>query len=164
MEISLNGQPPVFPNQNVLPIQIPKQHLKQWVAQAIGGVSVIAGSSPIDVIKEIYKNNFRFGMYVKIMSCKVDNDGNLKNTASNEISLAQNINILKKKLLEVQASHDLDKIYYIFLLRANTTFHLCGIKVNIDNMLEMKSNDKTQIARSIRIDNLIDERFGNRKI
>lgn len=176
------SQPELLPNQKELPIQIPKEHIEQWIVQAIGGESVGAGNYPVDVIK----NNL-FGADVKMLSCKVDPEtGELLNKESGETSLAQkfkdagsNLDVLfankqyeeildgfkiivKDKLESVKFEKNLDDIYYFFILRAKNKFHLCGLKVNLEKIDDVgvirATND------SVYASNYIDSDLGNVKV
>lgn len=178
---SLFAQPERIPGQPPLPIQIPKEHIEQWVVQAIDASPVGAGSYAVDVVKE-----GQFGADVKMLSCKTDGLGTLKDSDSGETSLAQNFkdtgigldelfanrdynrildgwkNILFKKLDKVIREQGVSQIYYIFILRADTSFHLCGMKVNIDQLDEMTYGKATQ--SSLFVDNFIDPDYGKVKI
>ena len=47
---SIVSQPEKLPKQDDLPIHIPKEHIEQWVVQALGATPIGAGSYPVDVI------------------------------------------------------------------------------------------------------------------
>lgn len=173
-------QPETLVGQEPLPIQIPKEHMEQWILQAIGGKPVGAGNYPVDLIKD------DSGFDIKMLSCKVDKNGRLTNSDSGEASLAQKfidsgtnldqlfkdakydqivdswIHILQDKFNKVINKHNLKNIYYIFILRAKNTFYLCGTRVNVDQIKYLKV--KKSSGKSVFVDNLIDERFGNGKI
>lgn len=173
-------QPETLLGQEPLPIQIPKEHMEQWILQAIGGESVGAGNYPVDLIKD------GCGFDIKMLSCKVDKNGELTNSDSGEASLAQKftesgtnldqlfiekkydqivdswIDVLQDKFNKVINERNLKKIYYIFVLRAKNTFYLCGTRVNIDQIKNLKV--KKISGKSVFVDNLIDERYGNGKI
>lgn len=183
MKKTLFSQPERFVGQHQLPIQVPKEHIEQWVVQAIGAIPVGAGSYPIDVIKED-----EFGADIKMLSCKINAYGELSDTTSGETSLAQKFTnagvdldtafknkeydsiakdwseILKAKLGRVKVEQNLDTIYYIFILRAATKFYLCATKVNLDMIDMMSANSENSTATSVFVDNVIDEKFGNAKI
>lgn len=175
------SQPERISGQDILPIQVPKEHLEQWVVQAIGAVPVGAGNYGVDVIKE-----GEFGADVKMLSCKVDENGILLNSESGETSLAQNFEntgdsldrmfsekrfdeivdgwkkIITNKLNKVKKEKKVEKIYYIFILRAGTTFRLCAMEVNVEELMNIKSGKSTQ--KSIFIENFIDKKYGKVKI
>ena len=83
---SIFAQPEVRANKDILPIQIPKEHLEQWFIQALNVESVGSGSYPIDILKP-----HQWGADVKMLSCKVDKNKNLTNGDSGETSLAQKL-------------------------------------------------------------------------
>lgn len=178
---SVFSQPERIPGQEYIPIQVPKEHIEQWVVQAIGAKPVGAGNYGVDVIKEGV-----FGADVKMLSCKIDSLGRLADSDSGETSLAQNFKdtgvsldklfeekkydvivegwkeIIYHKLDKVRKEQGVRKIYYIFILRAGTTFRLCGIKVDIDQLNNIKSGEPT--SSSLFIENFIDSNYGKVKI
>ncbi|ONI46369.1 hypothetical protein AN641_01645 [Candidatus Epulonipiscioides gigas] len=180
------AQPERLLGQPVLPIQVPKEHIEQWVVQAVGGTPVGAGSYPVDIITE---NAYgKYAIDIKMLSCKVNSSGTLSNTTSGETSLAQKfigpgidldtsfhnkqyeqivtewINILENKFRKVNREHGINNIYYIFVLRADNKFYLCATKVNTDNIKNMKANPQKTTKESIFIENIINDNFGNAKI
>lgn len=183
MKKTLIAQPERLIGQPKLPIQVPKEHIEQWIVQAIGAIPVGAGSYPIDVIKKD-----EFGADIKMLSCKVNASGELSDTTSGETSLAQKFtsagvnldvafankeydtiakdwaNILKSKLNRVKTEQGLDTIYYIFILRASSKFYLCATKVNVDVIDQMTANQNNSTDTSVFVDNVIDDKFGNAKI
>lgn len=179
---SLFAQPELLPNQKLLPIQIPKEHIEQWIVQAIGGEAVGAGSYPVDVIK-----GKEFGADVKMLSCKVNLETKeLLNYVSGETSLAQKFKdagdnldnlfanhqyeeildgfkiIVKEKLEKVKRDKKVDNIYYFFILRAMNTFYLCGLKVNLEEISNVSVGKVTR--DSVFADNYIDSKLGNVKV
>jgi len=184
---SLFAQPEVYPDRESLPIQIPKEHLEQWFVQALQVESVGAGSYPVDILKPN-----KWGADVKMLSCKVDKNGNLTNGDSGETSLAQKfkstgvslddmfkqkqyqeiingwISIWRDKLLNVKFDKNIDKIYYFFFLRGGKReSYICAFEVNVDNISipNITQRDKdNQIKQSIFLDGIIDSRYGNAKI
>mgnify|MGYP003988523053 FL=1 len=125
------AQPELMPGQDPNPIHVPKEHIEQWIVQALGVAPVGSGSYPVDVIK-----NNEWGADVKMLSCKVDAGGNLRNSDSGETSLAQKFTdtgsdldtlfkgkkydiiidgfkeILKNKLSKVIKEKKINDIYY----------------------------------------------------
>ncbi|MCC0678548.1 MULTISPECIES: hypothetical protein [unclassified Clostridioides] len=183
MKKTLIAQPERLINQAPLPIQVPKEHIEQWVAQAIGAVPVGAGSYPVDLIKEN-----EFGADIKMLSCKINASGQLSDTTSGETSLAQKFtsagvnldiafankeydkivqdwsNILELKLSRVKVEQNINKIYYIFILRAASKFYLCATKVDLDLINTMSADKDNSTSTSVFVNNLIDDNFGNAKI
>lgn len=175
------SQPERIIGQEYLPIQVPKEHIEQWIVQAIGANSVGAGNYGVDVVKP-----GKFGADVKMLSCKIDTFGRITNNDSGETSLAQNFKdtgvsldelfknkcydqiidgwkeIIRNKLQKVKNEQSVETIYYIFILRAGTSFRLCGMEVNLDelnNIIPSKAS-----SSSLFIDNFIDSNYGNVKI
>ncbi|MGL5712784.1 MAG: hypothetical protein ACRCX2_07175 [Paraclostridium sp.] len=174
------AQPEILVGQAPLGVQVPKEHIEQWIVQAIGGKPVGAGSYAIDIVHE------DSGIDVKMLAAKSTKNGELANSDSGETSLAQKFtdsgadldtlfkekkfdeivdgwkDILSKKLNRVCTEQSLNKIYYFFILRSESKFHLCATQVNIseiENLSVLRGTDS-----SVFVDGLIDERFGNGKI
>ncbi|EGS9998644.1 hypothetical protein ACV3R4_06090 [Clostridium perfringens] len=174
------SQPEILIGQDPLSVQVPKEHIEQWIVQAIGGRPVGAGSYPVDII------HGKYGIDVKMLAAKTTKNGELANSDSGETSLAQKFtesgvdldemfknrryndivdgwkDILFNKLNRVCQEQSLEKIYYFFILRAERNFHLCATSVNINeikNMAVLRGTDS-----SVFVSGLIDERFGNGKI
>ena len=174
------AQPEILVGQTPLSVQVPKEHIEQWIVQAIGGKPVGAGSYAIDIVHE------NSGIDVKMLAAQSTKNGELDTSDSGETSLAQKFtdsgvdldimfkekkyaeivdgwkDILYKKLSRVCAEQSLDKIYYFFILRAENKFHLCATQVDISkikNLSVLRGTDS-----SVFVDGLIDERFGNGKI
>ncbi len=175
-------QPELHCDQKELPIQIPKEHIEQWLVQALDVDSVGAGSNSIDILKK-----GEFGADVKMLSCAIDKNGNLdKNKLSGETSLAQKFKgagsnldtlfknadydiivdewkeILKNKYSNVQ--EDIKNIYYFILLRANKTFYLSGIKLNLNKLDNIEANINKSNGNNAVVDKMIDDEYGNIRI
>lgn len=184
---SIICQPEKLPDQvKELPIQIPKEHIEQWIVQALGNVIPAgAGSYPVDIISKDW------GADIKMLSCKVDANGQLMNLESGETSLAQKFSdemiedyntldelfnnrkydlilmkwrsILHEKYLRVIKEHNIKTIYYFIVLRAKSNFFLCGIEFNIANLENLSVKDKST-KNSVWINNFINDKLGNIKI
>jgi hypothetical protein len=183
---SLVSQPEKLNGQGDLPIHIPKEHIEQWVVQSLGVEPVGAGSYPIDVKSDTW------GADVKMLSCKVDERGNLENADSGETSLAQKFNdnnfsinqsldelfrnrdfdvildswkkILVDKYRKVQEDFNISDIYYFFILRAGSTFYLCGIRVNLDELNQVFVDIERSTKTSVWIKNFLEDTLGHTKI
>ncbi|WP_253198995.1 hypothetical protein [Clostridium estertheticum] len=178
---SVFSQPERIFGQEHLPIQVPKEHIEQWIVQAIGANPVGAGNYGVDVVKPGV-----FGADVKMLSCKIDAFGNVTNSDSGETSLAQNFKdtgisldqlfqaerydeivdgwkkIIQYKLQKVKNEQSVDKIYYIFILRAGTSFKLCGMEVDLAEIQNIRPSHAS--SSSLFIDNFIDPNYGGVKI
>ncbi|MGN4637243.1 hypothetical protein [Bacillus cereus group sp. MYBK34-1] len=175
------AQPECIPGQSPLPIHIPKEHIEQWIVQAIGADPVGAGSYAVDVVKE-----GEFGADVKMLACEVTPEGLLKSKQSTETSLAQKftdsgndldqqfaqkcydkiledwISIVQEKLQKVIKDKEVSNIYYLFILRAGNRFYLCGMKVHMDRLNNVSVDHTTE--SSLFIKDYIDDRYGVVKI
>lgn len=184
---ALLAQPERVDNQKELPIQIPKEHLEQYIVQAIGAIGVGAGNYGVDVITN------DFGADVKMVSTSYNKKGQLKKDTG-ETSLAQNFvdtgvnldilfknkewntiisgwsNILYNKLKKVFTDNpNINNIYYFFIIRDRNVFHLCGLEVNLDEIFNItplydKNNNVIVTDTSLFIDNFINSNLGNVKI
>ena len=183
---SIIAQPEKLPSQNNLPIQIPKEHIEQWIVQALGATPLGAGSYPVDVITD------KWGADVKMLSCKTDGNGDLKNADSGETSLAQKFGddnfgddntldqlfsqkkytfiwskwkeILVDKYKRVEDEYDITDIYYFIVLRAGSIFHLCSLKVDLSKLDDTVINDTRSTNDSIWIKEFINDDYGHVKI
>ena len=183
---SVFSQPEKRQDQEDLPIQIPKEHIEQWMVQALGVEPIGAGSYPVDVIDR------HWGADVKMLSCKLDINGKLTNADSGETSLAQKFgdlnfgeentldglfsqgrreliwtywkDILVKKYEKVENDHNITDIYYFIMLRANTVFHLCGLKVDLSKLEDTTINENRSTKNSIWIAKFIEDKYGHIKI
>lgn len=185
---SIISQPEKIEGQIDLPIQIPKEHLEQWIVQSLGARPVGAGSYPVDVIS----SDGIWGADIKMLSCGIDENNQLTNRDSGETSLAQKFDdinfssddsldnlfrqqrydeileswkvILQNKYQNVIRDQSVSKIYYFIILRAGTKFHLCGLKVNLDRINLATVNRGRTTSSSVFVDNFIDESLGHTKI
>ena len=183
---SIISQPEKLKGQDDIPIQIPKEHIEQWVVQALGAIPTGAGSYPIDV------RTSTWGADVKMLSCKINNREELTSADSGETSLAQKFgddnfgdgntldklfadkkyqfiwdkwqDILINKYKKVETDFDINSIYYFIILRAGSDFHLCGLKVDLTEIKKTKVNKVRSTDDSIWIKNFIDDDFGHVKI
>lgn len=184
---SIISQPEKLPSQtDDLPIQIPKEHIEQWIVQALGARPLGAGSYPVDVITA------EWGADVKMLSCKIDKNGNLTNADSGETSLAQKFGdgnfgddntlddlfaqrqyefiwtkwkeILVSKYKKVEDDHNIQDIYYFIVLRAGNIFHLCGLKVDLSKLDDTTINETRSTNDSIWIQEFLQDDFGHIKI
>jgi len=181
------AQPEILDNQSPIPFQVAKEHIEQWVVQALGVKPIGAGSYPVDVIKDN-----EWGADVKMLSCKIDDSGNLVSGESGETSLAQKFKstgsnlddlfknrkyneirngwceILQEKLNKVIADKNLKNIYYLFILRAGNRFHICGLKVDVNKITQCSVAQKTinsvSTPESVWLDDFIDNALGSIKI
>lgn len=162
-------------------IQITKEFLEQWIVQSCDLKPMGSGNYPIDAFKI---NDY--GVDVKFISAKVDKQGKLVNSQSNETSLGQNFRgfgktldqafenqkyeeilrgwqrILKEKLKQPILDLNLKKIYYFIFIRAGNNIHLSIAKINqelIDSLTVKKSS-----YTSVFVNHFIDSNFGNVKI
>lgn len=184
LEKSVIAQPEIKPYQEFLSPQITKEYLEQWCVQALENVySIGAGSYPIDILK---KNDW--GADIKALACKVNNDGTLSNSESGEASLAQKftgtgknldelfenkdfekiakdwLDIVKKKNEKVMNEQNISNIYYFFFLRGKKEFFLCGAKINLSNLKNVKVNKEKSTENSVYLDRYIDNNYGSTKI
>lgn len=182
---SLFSQPEIIPYQEKLPIHIPKEHIEQWVVQALGVEPTGAGSYPIDV----YSPTGGWGADVKMLSAKVDMTGNLKkNCESGETSLAQKfrdtgisldslftskryeliktqwLRIFREKYEKVKKEKKIEDIYYFFIIRAGLVFYLVGLRLELGNLPNVLVDSSSQRQQSVVLKNFIDSELGTTRI
>lgn len=181
---SMLGQPEPIDDNQIIPYQIAKEHIEQWMVQALGVQSVGSGSYPID----IYSPKEEWGADVKMLSCKLNKEGELVDADSGETSLAQNfkdsgnsldqqfkekkyaeamkswLEIVDKKLDSIKKDYPLKKIYYFFFLRAGLTFYITVLEVNKSNLTNVVIDDKRISKTSIYTKNFIKPELGNVKL
>jgi hypothetical protein len=184
---SLISQPEKIPDQKeTLPIHIPKEHIEQWIVQALSAQSVGHGSYPVDVIKDDW------GADVKMLSCKINKNDELMNSDSGETSLGQKFSddifedgktldqlfvekdfvsiwnswkmILHNKYKKLKDEHGISQIYFFIILRAGYKFHLCGIKVDLSVLDGVTINEARSTKTSVFLDEYIDINYGMLKI
>lgn len=175
------SQPEVKESLNLSGIQITKEFLEDWIAQACDLTKIGAGNYPIDV----YEPN-NFGVDVKFLTAKIKNDGSFTNSYSNETSLGQNFkdggdgldqlfkskdykNILKAwiKILNTKISIPikdlkLKNIYYFIFIRAGNKISLSIAEVDTKNISKLKTNRSTNT--SVFVQGFVDDEYGNVKI
>jgi len=162
------SQPEVRDESELSGIQITKEFLEDWIAQAGDLKKIGAGSYPIDVYKE---NEY---------GCDID--GNITPKLSNETSLSQNFKtvgssldtlflneehenilnlwstLLYEKIQKPIRDLNLKKIYYFVFMRANNKIFLSIALLNPDLIME------TTVSRfsktSVYSNGYIDERYG----
>lgn len=173
---ALFSQPEILKGQKQPSIQIPKEHIEQWVVQAIGGIPVGSGNYPIDVVKGT------FGIDVKMLSCKTNENGKLTTSCSNEASLLQNFkdtgneldtlfeqkrytdivdgwkNMFENKIHKAINDNNITNIYYIFILKSKDVFHICGFMVNME-YIKFVECGKTSL-NNVYMKNFIDDKIG----
>jgi hypothetical protein len=175
------SQPEVKNKSELSGIQITKEFLEDWIAQACNLTKVGAGNYPIDV----YSPN-KYGIDVKFLTAKINKKGNYTNGYSNETSLSQNFkiagldldqmfaskryeNILSAwiKILETKIGipikdYNLKKIYYFIFVRAGNKVSLAIADVNNKEIKRITTNRSTD--SSVFVQNFIEDKYGNVKI
>ena len=178
----LFSQPELLPGEKDGNIQMTKEFLENWVAQALDWKIIGAGNYPIDV----YSAKQKVGADVKFLSAKTDNNGNFLNGTSNETSLSQkfksagkNLDQLfkkrkKKEILEgwtkilVEKNdipikdYGLEYIYYFIFIRGGNSINLAVAKVNKKLIPNIKISKLTETSAFI--SGYVDDRYGNVKI
>ena len=178
----LFSQPEMLPDQSDKNIQMTKEFLEQWIAQALNWKTIGAGNYPIDVFDE----NSKVGIDIKFISAKTDEQNNFLTSISNETSLAQNFanegadldilfnnedyedildkwkTLLNRKFQKAIEDLELKEIYYYIFIRGSNAINLCVCKVNPNkiNDLEVERGNN----RSVFIKNFVDRRYGEVKI
>lgn len=175
------SQPEIKDELNLSGIQMTKEFLEDWIAQACGLTKIGAGNYPIDV----YEPN-KFGVDVKFLTAKIKSDGRFTNSYSNETSLGQNFKdggsgldqLFKSKdynkilnawikILEIKVAIPikdlkLKKIYYFIFIRAGNKISLAIAEVDTKSISKLTTNRAT--TTSVFVQNFIEDKYGNVKI
>lgn len=188
---SMFAQPEKISKDQNVALRIPKEHIEEWFIQALKVKHTGSGSYPVDFINTNEENNY--GADIKCLTYKIDKNGNLENGDSGETSLGQNFKdggqnldslfkekkhdeilikwkeLLTDKLEKPVKDHNIEKIYYFFILlpndkskSCNQKIYLCGTEVlisEIDNFEIDKTTDD-----SVYLKNVISDDLGNAKI
>lgn len=188
---SIFSQPEKTSKDQSIALRIPKEHIEEWFIQALKVKHTGSGSYPVDFINNNDENNY--GADIKCLTYQINSKGHLKNSDSGETSLGQNfstagndldnlfkssnfeqiinnwIDLLTLKLEKPKNQHQIDVIYYFFILLPNDKsgnstqkIYLCGTKVNTSDIqnfeLDRGTND------SVFLKNVISPELGNSKI
>jgi len=175
------SQPEVLKEEYFGGIQITKEFLEGWISQACGLNMVGAGNYPIDV----YKNK-DYGADVKFVTAKVKDNGELKNSQSNETSLGQNFSdagvnldqmfergehqlildkwkeILKTKLNRPLKEYGLNKIFYFIFIRGKNKIYMAIARVESRHIKELTVGDTSKT--SVFVHNYVLDKYGKVKI
>jgi len=178
----LFSQPELLPGEKDGNIQMTKEFLENWVAQALDWKIVGAGNYPIDV----YSKKQKVGADVKFLSAKVNDKGEFMNGTSNETSISQkfknagkNLDQLfkrrkKKEILEgwteilVEKNeipikdYRLTHIYYFIFIRGGNSINLAIAKVNKKLIPNIKISKLTDTSAFI--SGYVSDKYGNVKI
>jgi len=180
---SLFSQPEPLPEQAPRAVQVPKEHIEQWFAQALDVMPIGAGSYPVD----IYNNEEGWAADIKMLDAKADEAGRLTNKISGEASLGQKfqgagvdldtlfkdkeyetikdswLNIFQLKIAQVEQDLPaIHRIIYLFILRAGSDFYLVGCEVDIAQLRDVNVGKTTDT--SVYLKNFIEDHYGNTKI
>ncbi|MHA1540632.1 MAG: hypothetical protein ACTSXL_05465 [Alphaproteobacteria bacterium] len=182
LKLNSFSHPEAKTKQKNLKFQTTKEHMEQWVVQAIGGEPLGAGSYPVDIKTDSFLAD------IKSMSIKLDKNGLINNSESGETSLGQKfkeknldemfvnkeyeklkrlwIKILKDKYKKAIDDTGIKKIYFIFLMRADKDYYLLITKLNYKNISEktIQVDSKRTSEKSVFLNNFIDKKYGSVKI
>jgi hypothetical protein len=175
------SQPEIKDKQNLFGIQITKEFLEDWIAQACNLTKIGAGNYPIDVFEP---NSY--GIDVKFLTAKINKSGSFTNSYSNETSLGQNfkdgglsldqlfeskdynkillawIEILSTKMQIPVRDLKLKKIYYFIFIRAGNIISLAVADVKLADIAKLTTNRSTDT--SVFVQGFIEAKYGNVKI
>lgn len=175
------SQPEVKDKSELSGIQITKEFLEDWIAQACDLKKKGAGNYPIDVYADK-----KYGIDVKFLTAKTNKNGEFLKTHSNETSLSQNfklvgvsldqmfekkqhdeilsqwVKVLQTKLAKPVKDFQLGELFYFIFLRSGNKIYLSIAKVDYLKLKKLSVNKAT--ATSIFVDNFIESKYGNVKI
>jgi hypothetical protein len=177
----LFSQPELRENQKPSNIQMTKEFLEQWIAQALDLKVIGAGNYPIDV----YSEEDKLGIDIKFLSSKVDKE-EFVSGLSNETSLAQNFKeegknldqlfaekdyetiltkwkgLLVRKLSKAIKEKSLKKIYYFIFIRGGNKISLAICEVNSKKLKSLKVIRGTD--SSVFVEGYCPKKYGEVKI
>jgi len=184
---SIFSQPERIKWQNKLPVQVPKEHIEQWLVQAIWIDGIGAWSYALDVINRDEK----WGADVKMLSAQIDENWDITNADTGETSLAQKfketwsnldtlfknkdfeiiktewLTIYKNKLEQVKNNNNLENIYYFILIRWGAKLYLLWMEVLLENLVnttvDITRTDKPN-TQSVFINWFLDAKYWFTKI
>ena len=183
----LFSQPELLPGDKKNNIQMTKEFLEQWTAQALGWKTIGSGNYPIDV----YSDKLKIGADVKFISANTDDSGYFKKGVSNETSLSQNfkdtgnnldnffktkskknilngwITTLISKSTIPKKDYNLKNIYYFIFLRGGDSINLAIARINsekIKNIEITHFSGRNGENKSAHISGYINNDFGEVKI
>lgn len=178
------SQPERKPWQNILPVHIPKEHIEQWVVQALWVEWIGAGSYPVDAINRTHK----WGADIKMLSASVDSSWNFTPGDSGETSLAQKfqwtwneldqlfasqeyekiktewLEIYIDKLNEVIEKEGLEKIYYFILIRWWSKLHIIWLEVILEHIWNVSVDTVRTTPSSVFLKGFMNNAFWYLKI
>ena len=178
------AQPEMREWQEIQAIQITKEHLEQWVVQALWIEWIWAWSYPVDVID---RNN-HWAADVKMLHANIDENWLLTNEESWEASLWQKfrwagvnldqlfanqqyetiknewLDIYKEKNQLAINEQQLNNIYYFIFLRWWNFLYLVWMKVNLPELENVTVDYERTSDTSVFINNFIDDNLWNAKV
>ena len=168
--------PEVLPNQDIIPLQVTKEYLEQWLVQSLGAKPIGSGSYPVDII-----HDEGWASDIKMLAW------NKSKPLSGETSLAQKFTgiganldimfgdkhfnkiligwkeILSEKYEEVFTDNEnVKNIYYFIILRESYNFHLIGLKLKFEDLYLASPGEYTE--KNLTINNFINNDLGNIRI
>ena len=190
---NLFAEPDPLNNHSEVSFRAPNEHAEQWIAQAIGGKRIGAGSYPIDVLN----TDETFGCDIAILTAKTLVSGELSTATSGEKSIGQQFSdeawagefsldelFREEKIYEIaKSSNDIffekfnnikkdyptiDNIYYFFLLihSQKNKVYLFGLNIDIETKKEIGNPvrvGKRTDMKNVVLDNFINSEFGEVK-
>lgn len=178
----LFSQPELLGSQKETYIQMTKEFLEQWVAQAFNVDTVGAGNYPIDV----HDKKNKLGFDIKFISAKVTDSNHFKKGISNETSLAQNFategndldqlfskekyedilekwkNLLNRKVSKAIDELKLEKVYYFIFVRGGNSINLAIAELFPEKINELKVDYAN--SKSVFIKHYLKSDYGQVKI
>jgi len=148
-----------------------------WIKKSSNGIRIGDGNSPMDVITK--KNNAIDTMCL----CMNNNISNEKSIMQNFGSTGNNLDLYfntkndikvirmfikdyidKIKNFSIKNKVPLTKLYYCIFISTKTNVYLSCFKININNIIYIKSHGFTKSMKSINIKNFINDKYGNVKL
>ena len=181
---SIFSQPERIEWQDILPIQIPKEHIEQWCVQSLWVKWIWAWSYPIDIFNDIDL----WWADVKMVSAKTTKAWKMSWWDTWETSLAQKFEeiwneldhyfknkdytsikekwlwIYEKKLSDVVKIKKLKNVYYFILIRWKDKLFIVWMEVILNNLDNTHVNLERTTKDSVFVSWFLDDDFWNTKI
>jgi len=177
---SILSQPELLKDQKALPIQIPKEHLEQWLCHALKAEPRGSGSYPVDIIK-----NNKWAADVKMVSHKLKKDGNFSTGQSGETSLGQKfvdigknldlyfqnsqfdkildgyLDVFSKKYKAVEKDYNINIFFYFMFIRVKNKFFLSIVSLDLDKLEKVEVDYSSITNTTLSTKNFINKNNGS---
>lgn len=173
----INPRIEYYKETNTQNLELESGFSEWWIKKSSKGIKIGNGNAPMDVITK--KNNAIDTMCLclngnvsneKSIMQNFGNSGNNLDLYFNTKNHIKVINMFitdyidKIKNFSIKYKVPLTKLYYCIFISTKTNVYLSCFKININNIIYIKSHGFTKSMKSINIKNFIDDKYGNVKL